>query len=252
MIDSHCHIYATELAHDLNAVLERADNAGVKKIYMPAIDSSTHKSMLDLAEKFSICLPMMGLHPCSVKENFKEELQIIENYLKTQKFAAIGETGLDFYWDKSFIKEQVIALKQQADWCLKYNLPIVLHTRDAMDETIAEMQNYTTDGLQGVFHCFGGTLQQAEKIMDMGFYLGIGGVVTFKNSGLSEVLKHIPLSSLLLETDAPFLAPVPYRGKRNEPAHLNLIAQKVAEIKQVSLHELIKTTTENAEKLFKL
>ncbi len=252
MIDSHCHIYSTELAEDVVAVLERADNAGVTKIYMPAIDSTTHKNMLDLAQKFSVCLPMMGLHPCSVKENFDEELHQIENYLQTQKFAAIGETGLDFFWDKTFVNQQVISLNKHAYWSLKYNLPIVLHTRDAMDETITEMEKYKADGLQGVFHCFSGNAVQAEKIMELGFYLGIGGVATFKNSGMGEVLKTLPLSSLLLETDAPYLAPVPYRGKRNEPAYLGLIAQKIAEVKKVSLQDVIDITTVNAEKLFKL
>ncbi len=252
MIDSHCHIYSTDLAEDVDAVLERADNAGVTRIYMPAIDSSTHKMMLDLAEKSKQCLPMMGLHPCSVKENFEEELQIIETYLESQKFAAIGETGLDFYWDKSHIKEQMISLKRHASWALQYNLPIVLHTREAMDETITEMQNYQAEGLQGVFHCFSGNAVQAEQIIDMRFYLGIGGVATFKNSGMSEILKDIPLSSLLLETDAPYLAPVPYRGKRNEPSYLGLIAQKIAEIKNIDVEEVKIETTKNAKKLFKL
>ena len=252
MIDSHCHIYATDLAEDVEAVLERADNAGVTRIYMPAIDSSTHKMMLEMAEKSALCLPMMGLHPCSVKGNVVDELQIIEEYLSAQKFAAIGETGLDFHWDKTFINEQLISLRRHAGWCLQYNLPIVLHTREAMDETIAEMKNYEAEGLQGVFHCFSGNAVQAKQIIDMGFYLGIGGVVTFKNSGMSEVLKDIPLSNLLLETDSPYLAPVPYRGKRNEPSYLGLIAQKIADIKNVDVEEVKSITTENAENLFKL
>lgn len=252
MIDSHCHIYSTDLAEDVDAVLERADNAGVTKIYMPAIDSSTHKSMLDLTQKSSVCLPMMGLHPCSVKENFEEELQLIDNYLQRQNFAAIGETGLDFFWDKTYVNQQLISLNKHVQWCLQYNLPIVLHTREAMDETIAEMEKYKAEGLQGVFHCFSGNKEQAEQIIDMGFYFGIGGVATFKNSGMGEILKQVPLSSLLLETDAPYLAPVPYRGKRNEPSYLPLIAQKIAEIKNVKLQDVIKQTTLNAEKLFKL
>ncbi len=252
MIDSHCHIYSTDFAQDVEKVLERAVNAGVTRIYMPAIDSSTHKIMLDLATNSEFCIPMMGLHPCSVKENVEEELQIIEEYISTQKFAAIGETGLDFYWDKTYIKEQLHSLNIHAGWCLQYDLPIVLHTREAMDETISEMKNYVSNGLQGVFHCFSGNASQAKEIIDMRFYLGIGGVVTFKNSGMSEVLKDIPLSSLLLETDAPYLSPVPYRGKRNEPSYLDLIAQKIAEIKNVDVEEVKKVTTENANKLFKL
>lgn len=252
MIDSHCHIYAKEFAEEVEAVLERADNAGVRKIYMPAIDSTTHQNMLELAHKSPFCFPMMGLHPCSVKENFEEELSLIEDYLKKEKFAAIGETGLDFYWDQTFKKEQLFSLNKHAAWALQYNLPIVLHTREAMDETIAEMENYRGANLKGIFHCFSGNATQAKQIIDMNFYLGIGGVASFKNSGMSEVLKEIPLQALLLETDAPYLAPVPYRGKRNEPAYLGLIAQKIAEIKNIDIEEVKRVTTQNAVQIFKL
>lgn len=250
MIDSHCHLYSEEFSGDLYEVIKSASQQGVQAFYMPAIDSTTHEAMIAVEEKYDSCFSMMGLHPCSVKENFEKELLIAEEWLAKRRFAAIGETGLDFYWDKTFVKEQYISLEKHVEWALKYDLPLVLHTRNAMQETIDFIKKYSGTKLKGIFHCFGGTLAEAEQIIETGFYLGIGGVVTYKKAGLDQVLNHIDIKHLLLETDAPYLSPVPYRGKRNESSYLGFIATRIAEIKQMSEEEVRKITTENAMAIF--
>ena len=218
---------------------------------LPSIDSTQTDSMMDLEKKFpGQCLPMAGLHPCSVKENYKEELSKVQKLLEAKKFFAIGESGLDFYWDTSFTKEQYHSLHTQAGWALQYNLPLVLHTRNAMEQTIEVVKSYNGKGLHGIFHCFGGTLENANEIIEQNFLLGIGGVITYKSSGLTEVLKHVDLKYLVLETDAPYLTPVPFRGKRNESSYLKYIAQKLAEIKNISVEEVAEQTTRNAESIF--
>lgn len=253
MIDTHCHLYVEDFSTDLDAVLERARQDGLERIYLPAIDQETHAALLNLAKRVpDFCFPMMGLHPCSVKADYSLELAVIRSFIDAQPFAAIGEIGLDFYWDKTHIKEQYEALHQQINWALEKNWPVVLHTRDAIPETIEVIQQYQGRGLTGVFHCFGGTRAEAEAIMDMGFYMGIGGVITYKKSGLKELLTHIPLDYLLLETDAPYLSPVPYRGKRNEPAYLRIIAGELADAQHRSIEEVIETTSRNARQLFHL
>lgn len=251
MIDTHCHLYAVELLGDIELIMERADKVGVKNFYLPAIDSSTHDAMMKLEERFmGRCFSMIGLHPCSVKENYVNELDIIKKLLRQRAFAAIGETGLDFYWDISFKKEQYLALEQQIELALQYELPLILHTRNAMQETIDVIKNYSTTPLRGIFHCFGGSADEARQIIDGGFLLGIGGVVTYKKSGLDEVLKNIDLENIVLETDAPYLPPVPYRGKRNESSYIIEVAKKLAEIKNVSLEEVERITNLNAAKIF--
>ena len=251
MIDSHCHLYSDEFENDIDLVLERAREKGVQKFYLPAIDSSTHGKMLALEQKFpSTCYAMIGLHPCSVNVSFEKELEIIENLLAERPFAAIGETGLDFHWDTSFSKEQYLALERQIELALQYKIPLVLHTRKAMQETINVIRKYKGKGLKGIFHCFGGSLQEAQQIVGCGFLLGIGGVVTYKNAGLQQVLPNIGLEHLVLETDAPYLSPVPYRGKRNESSYLVEIAHKIAEIKNIASSEVMAATTLNAERLF--
>lgn len=250
MIDTHCHIYSTEFDEDLGLVLQNAVSTGVSKIYMPAIDSSMHAAMLRVAEAFPFCKPMIGLHPCSVKADFMTEIKQIEMLLDAHRFIAIGETGLDFYWDKTFMKQQYEALHIQAELAIRYALPLVLHTREAMKETIAEMEPYANRGLKAVFHCFGGTVAEAQAITGMGYYLGIGGVLTFKNAKLDGMIQSVEMNQLLLETDAPYLAPVPFRGKRNEPKFLLSVAEKLAEIKQIPVSEVQRITTENALRLF--
>lgn len=252
-IDTHTHLYLKEFLNDIDEVIERAEKAGVDKFFLPAIDSAETNAMFQLEKKFpEKCFAMAGLHPCSVRENYKEELSIVEKLLTERKFAAIGETGLDFYWDKTFIKEQYESLTMQAGWALQYDIPLVLHTRDAMQETIDVIKTYNGRGLKGIFHCFGGTLQNAKDIIAQNFYLGIGGVVTYKNSGLAEIIKDIDLKYIVIETDAPYLTPVPYRGKRNESSYLIYIAQKIAEIKNIAVEEVAEQTTRNAKEIFRL
>lgn len=234
-------------------MLEKAEKEGVSKILMPAIDSSTHTVMLELEEERPLtCISMIGLHPCSVKENYLFELKIVRDYLEKRSFKAVGEIGLDFYWDKTFTEQQYDAFNQQIEWALHFDLPIVIHSRNSTDECIEVVSKHQKGKLRGVFHCFSGDIVQAKRVIDLGFYLGIGGVVTFKNSGLDKVMEEISLEHVVLETDAPYLAPVPFRGKRNEPAYLKYVAEKLAGIKNVEIDEVAKITTDNAEKLFGL
>jgi TatD DNase family protein len=253
MIDSHCHLYSSEFDEDVDSVIIRALETSVTKFYFPAIDSGTHQKMIDLETKYpGKCFSMMGLHPCSVKENFRDELVIIEDWLATRSFAAIGETGLDFYWDQTFVKQQYKALEQQIEWALKYDVPLVLHTRNALQETIDVIKNYSSTPLRGIFHCFGGTALEASQVIDAGFLLGIGGVLTYKNSGLAEVLTAVDLKHMVLETDAPYLTPVPFRGKRNESSYLPYIVTKLAEVKNTTVEIVDAITSANAEKLFSI
>ena len=251
LVDTHCHLYVKEFDSDRRQMIARAVQSGVAKFYLPAIDSNSTDDMLALEADFpGQCFAMIGLHPCSVKADYNKELVLIEALLQQRKFAGIGETGLDFYWDKQFVKEQYEALEKQIEYALHYKLPLILHTRDAMQETIDVIKKYTGSGLRGIFHCFGGTVDQANQIIDTGFYLGIGGVLTYKKSGLTEVLKDISLDHIVLETDAPYLTPVPFRGKRNESAYLCYVAEKLAEIKNVPLAEIASITSANAAKIF--
>lgn len=251
LIDTHCHLYSEEFINDIDSVIANAQKEGVEKLFLPSIDSSAIDSMLLLEQKFpGVCIAMMGLHPCYVKENYKEELSIVENWLSKREFAAVGEIGLDFYWDKTFTIQQQESFRFQIELALQYKLPIVIHTRNAMQETINIVKEYVSKGIKGIFHCFSGSYESAKEIINAGFYLGIGGVVTYKNAGLSEVLKKIDLEHLVLETDAPYLTPVPFRGKRNESAYIRYIAGKVAEIKSIDIDEVARRTSSNAEKIF--
>lgn len=255
LTDTHIHLYAEEYEGDRNELITTAIDAGVRRFLIPNIDSTSVAGMLGLANSFpGICLPMLGLHPCYVKENFREELKLIYSYLSDAGTGAvaIGEIGLDFYWDLTFREQQEIALKEQFQWASELNLPVAIHSRNSTDEVIAILKELKSLNLKGVFHCFSGDMKQAETIIDLGFYLGIGGVVTFKNSGLDKIIAQLPLSNLLLETDGPYLAPAPFRGKRNEPSYLKLIAAKVSEIKGVSIEEISEITTANADRLFGL
>jgi TatD DNase family protein len=250
-IDTHAHIYADEFKPDRTDIIGRAIDAGVKKIYMPNIDHSSIDEMLELELKNpGTCIPMMGLHPVSVKKDFEKELYIIENWLFKRKFAAVGEMGTDLYWDKSFWEQQQEAFKVQVGWAKKLNLPIVIHCRESMDQTIELLEPLLDGKLSGVFHCFNGTLEQARKITSMGFYLGLGGVSTFKNSGMDNVIPDLDIDNIVLETDSPYLAPVPHRGKRNEPSYIPIIAEKIISLKKITKEELQSITTRNALRLF--
>ena len=253
MIDTHSHIYLPEFEQDRLAMLERAEKEGVKKILLPAIDSSSHEAMLRLEdEKPSAYLSMMGVHPCSIKENYLAELKIAKDYLEKRAFKAVGEIGLDFYWDKTFSTQQYAAFHEQIEWALHFELPIAIHSRNSTSECIKVVAEHQQGKLKGVFHCFSGDATQAQQVIDLGFYLGIGGVVTFKNSGLDKVMEAVDLKNIVLETDAPYLAPVPFRGKRNEPAYLKYVVERIASIKNISEEEVSEITTVNAEKLFSL
>ncbi|MFC1733273.1 TatD family hydrolase, partial [candidate division KSB1 bacterium] len=228
LIDTHTHLYLDAFNDDRDEVIHNAIANDVKILLLPNIDSKHAENMLNLCERFPAnCFPMMGLHPGSVKMDFLKELEHVESNLKKGHFIAIGETGMDFYWDKTYKKEQELAFRKQLDLAGTYELPIVIHSREAIDELIDILNESPNKGITGVFHCFTGTHEQAEKIINLGFRLGIGGVLTFKNSGLKEVVRDIDLKHIILETDAPFLAPVPYRGKRNESAYIRLVAEKL-------------------------
>jgi TatD DNase family protein len=218
---------------------------------MPNIDHTSIDRMLELEEQSKgSCFSMMGLHPCSVKKDFEKELYIVEDWLAKRKFKAIGEMGTDLYWDKTFWNEQLETFRIQVDWAKKYSLPIVIHCRESLDQTIELVEQLSDGRLTGVFHCFTGTVEQAERIIKIGFYLGIGGVSTFKKGGMDVVIPDVDINHIVLETDSPYLAPVPHRGKRNEPAYIPLVAARIAELKKVSLEEVQKITTQNAAKLF--
>lgn len=249
--DTHAHIYTEEFDPDRPDVIERSQAAGVNQIFMPNIDHTSIDRMLEAELRYpGICVPMMGLHPCSVKKDFEKELYQVEQWLAAREFAAVGEIGTDLYWDKTFWNHQQEAFVVQVSWAKKFGLPVVLHTRQSIDETIQLLEPMLDSNLRGIFHCFSGTPEQALKIIGMGFYLGFGGVTTFKNGGLERVLEVIGLDHVVLETDSPYLAPMPYRGKRNEPSYIPLIGQRIAALKKMAPGEVQSITTGNAQKLF--
>jgi TatD DNase family protein len=249
-IDTHVHLY-DEQFEDKDAMIQRAIDAGVHKMYMPNCDSTTIAGMMQIADKWKKnCYPLMGLHPCYVKENYKAELAIAEEWFAKKTFAAVGEIGLDYYWDLSFKTQQIEVFETQIDWALQYNIPIVIHSRESTQDCIEIVRKKQNGKLKGIFHCFGGTLEQAKQITALGLYLGIGGVVTFKNSNLAAIVKETPLENIVLETDAPYLAPVPYRGKRNESSYIPLIAATIASLKNIDVTVVATITTQNTEKIF--
>lgn len=254
LIDTHTHLFAKQFDEDRSEVVHRALEKGVQQMLLPNIDSSSIQPMLNLCTEFpSNCFPMMGLHPCDVKDNYLEELVIIEEWLQKEKFVAVGEIGIDLYWDKSTLSMQEDAFRKQVELAKKYKLPIAIHVRDSFDEVLAIVDEMNDNNLSGVFHCFTGNEAQANHIINYGgFKLGIGGVVTFKNSGLDKTLRSISIEHLILETDSPYLAPTPYRGKRNESSYVLLVAEKLAEIYGKSLEDIAENTTQNAKELFKI
>jgi TatD DNase family protein len=250
-IDTHCHLYAEEFKDDRKQAMEKAINNGIEHIFLPNIDTASIQPMLDLVWEFpDHCFPMMGLHPCSVDMHVEAQLFQMQKWLKKRKFYAVGEIGLDFYWSTEFKEQQVMAFKKQLMWAIQHDLPVVIHSRNSNEEVIAILQELKHPKLRGIFHCFGGTIDQANELIALNFLIGIGGVVTYKNSRLDKVVAQIPLENLVLETDAPYLAPVPFRGKRNEPFYLIETARKIAEIKEIGLQQLANVTTANAKQLF--
>ncbi len=255
MTDTHAHIYLPEFDLDKKEIILRAKEAGVSKIFLPNIDIDTIVPMLQLClEEKNYFFPMMGLHPCSVKDNYAFQLAFMEKYLQEgkHKFYGIGECGLDYFWDKSMIEEQKIAFEMQIQFAKNYKLPIIIHSREAIDDCIDMIAKHKDENLHGIFHCFSGTEEQLEKIISLGFYAGIGGVATFKNGGLDKVLKKEHLPNLVLETDSPYLSPVPFRGKRNEPSYLKYVSKRLAEILLIAESELLSATESNVSRIFKV
>lgn len=253
-IDTHAHIYLPDFKDDLDAVVQRAVDKGIHQIFMPNIDSASIQDMLWTAERYPhICFPMMGLHPCSVKHgDFNHELATIEKQLSDRPFAAIGEIGMDLYWDKSTKDLQSEAFTIQCRWAMDLNKPVVIHSREAIEPLLRLCDRLQDGRLTGIFHCFSGDIEQAKQILKLGFYLGIGGPLTYKKSTLPTVLEQIPLEKIVLETDAPYLPPVPFRGKRNECSYLIAVAEKLAEIYQCSLDYVSQITTQNAKKVYQI
>lgn len=251
LIETHAHIYDKQFAQEQNNIIDRALDAGIENIYMPNIGADTIDGMLELELHHpEVCVPMMGLHPGAVDKHFEKSLYIIEDWLQKRAFAAVGEIGIDLYWDKTFKAQQMEAFSLQISWAKKLKIPIVIHCRDAFEETITVVEAMKDDNLQGIFHCFSGTVAEAKRIAALDFKIGIGGVVTFKNGGLAERMPKLPIEQMVLETDSPYLAPKPFRGKRNEPSYLKIIAEKIAELKNISREEVASLTTKNAMEVF--
>lgn len=250
-IDTHAHIYLPDFDSDRDDAIRRSLDAGVEKIYLPNIDHTSVDAMLETEMRHpEMCVATMGLHPCSVKKDFARELYHVEEWLASRSFAAVGEIGTDLYWDKTFWDEQQEAFRVQVGWALQYDLPVIIHCRESLDQTIGLIETLQDGRLRGVFHCFGGTIDQANRIIAAGFYLGIGGIITFRKGHLDEMLKTVGPDHMILETDSPYLTPEPHRGKRNEPSYIPLIARKLADALGTDLELIRKITTSNALKLF--
>ncbi|MGI9918729.1 TatD family hydrolase [Vibrio owensii] len=253
MIDTHAHIYASEFDNDRDKVVKRALEQGIDRILLPNIDLESIEPMLKTEAAYpEVCRSMMGLHPCYVDGNVEQTLKIIRGWFEKHNFIAVGEIGIDLYWDKTFRAEQEMAFVTQLNWAKEMNLPVVIHTRDSIEETLTLLRQEQDGSLRGVFHCFGGSVEEAQAINALGFHLGLGGVSTFKNGGMDKVIPHLDMNWVILETDCPYLAPVPHRGKRNEPAYTSLVAARVAELRGESLEAIDALTTKNAEVLFNL
>ena len=251
MIDTHTHLYLKQFKDDIEDVISRAKNIGVHKFYLPSISSKYNKSMHDLEKKFpNDIYCMIGLHPCYVDDNFHSEINFVKKQIEEYDYKAIGEIGIDLFHEKKYFNQQVIAFEEQIKLAIEYDLPIVIHSRDSFDEIFKVLEKFKSEKLRGIFHCFTGNLNQANKIIDLNFYLGIGGVVTFKNGKISEFLNEIPIDKIVLETDSPYLAPAPYRGKRNESSYIELVAKKIAEVYDVDLDYVSKVTDKNALDIF--
>lgn len=253
LIDTHSHIYSQEFRKDRNEVIQRALSNNVNKILLPNIDSSSIKPMLDLTNSYpDICFPTIGLHPTSVKEDYRQELEIMLYWIEKRKFYAIGEIGIDLYWDKTFIKEQTDSFRIQLKWAKEMKLPVIIHVRESFQEVASIVKEELDSNLSGVFHSFIGTPDEAKQIIDWGFKIGVNGIVTFKNSGLDKTIATLSPQNLLLETDAPYLAPTPFRGKRNESAYINRVSDKLAQIFNLPTEEICRITTKNAVDLFRI
>ncbi len=252
-IDTHAHLYLPEFDADRESIVETAAYRGVRRILLPNIDSTTIDPLNKLADQFpGVCYPMMGLHPTSVNENYREELERVEKELSQRNYCAVGEIGIDLYWDKTRLKEQNVAFSTQLNLAIKYNIPVAIHARESFREILDILNGYQNKGLRGVFHAFTGTVEIARDVIGRGFMIGIGGIITYKNSSLPDVIRETELSHIILETDSPFLTPVPFRGKRNESSYIPYIAEAIGKIKNIPLEAVARETTANACKLFQL
>ncbi|MCU0416827.1 MAG: TatD family hydrolase [Cytophagaceae bacterium] len=252
IIDTHIHLYAEEYGTERRNVIERAIEQGVGRFYIPNVEVDSIDGVWEVVQQFpEHVVPMMGLHPCYVKEDYHQQLTRIEKEVDRPEVAAIGEIGLDLYWDKTYIDIQKEALQIQCRWALERDLPVIIHSREAFHETFELLEPFMVKGLRGVFHCFGGSIKEASMLWNYGFYVGIGGVSTFKKAGMDQVLPYLPMEQIVLETDGPYLAPVPYRGKRNDPEYLTIIAARVAELRGITYEEVALATSQNANQLFR-
>lgn len=251
LVDTHSHIYLPEFAEDRDEVVARAVAAGVGTIILPNVDMQTVAPMLELCSRYpALCHPAMALHPTEVREDYRQVLQTVEQELATGRYAAVGECGIDLYWDQTFRREQLDAFAQHLRWASQFRLPVIIHCREAFEEVMQTVESMQDGSLSGVFHCFSGTPDEARRVLDAGFMLGIGGVVTYKKSQLPDVVRAAGIEHLLLETDSPYLAPVPFRGRRNESAHVLLVAQKVAEAAGCTVEAVAEATTRQAKAMF--
>jgi TatD DNase family protein len=250
LIDTHAHIYSEEYGHETDDIIVCALESGVRHIFMPNIDATSIDAMHAISAKYPQCHSMLGLHPCYVKEDFLAQLAIIEQSISEHKPKGIGEVGIDLFWDKTFVEEQIHAFELQIRWALDLNLPVIIHSRDSLDLTIEIIEKYQNGNLRGIFHCFNGTLEQGKRIENIGFLMGLGGVITYKNSGSDRVIPSLSMDHFVLETDAPYLSPVPHRGKRNQPAYIHHVANQCARLLGISVEEVIEKTGKNAAKLF--
>ena len=252
IVETHAHLYSEKFLDDLDLVIDRGEQSGISHYILPNIDSESIESMMLIEEKYPNCFATMGLHPCSVGNNIERELQVVEDWLSKREFTAVGEIGTDLYWDKTYWEQQKEAFSIQCEWAIEYDLPVIIHCRESIDETIQLVEAINNPKLRGVFHCFTGSRQQADRITALGFKLGVGGVVTFKKSGLKKTLEEVNLEHLVLETDSPYLAPTPNRGKRNEPSYLKYVIRSLSYIYSLGVEQVIQATTSNALKLFGL
>jgi TatD DNase family protein len=253
IIDTHNHLYLPDFDTDRDKVVSRSLNAGVRIIMMPNIDSTSVTPMLTIEESYpGICLPMMGLHPTSVRENYRQELEIVETCLREHKYYGIGETGIDLYWDNTFIKEQKVSFRRHLELAEDYGLPVIIHARESLEVIIKEIESFGTGRVTGVFHAFPGGAGEAAKVVDLGFMIGIGGVITFRNSRQGEAATEAGIYNIVIETDAPYLAPVPHRGQRNESSYLTLVIEKLSEILAITPAKVADRSTSNAKRLFKI
>jgi TatD DNase family protein len=251
LVDTHCHLYAEEFLEDKAELILRAKDAGVYRILLPNIDSSSMDVMLEMErDNPGYCHAMMGIHPCYVKDDVEEQLEVVRDWINVRRFIGIGEIGLDFYWDLTFREQQYEAFRKQLKWAMEKDWPVSINSRESLRECIDEVKRIGNGRVRGIFHCFGGSVEEAQEIMEMGMFLGIGGVLTFKKSGIAEVIQQVGLERVVLETDAPYLAPVPFRGKRNEPAYVRLVAEKLAEVMGKTVDEVAVITTRNADLVF--